>query len=267
MPLIDCPDCGRQISDLAPACVHCGRPAGIAAPPPAPPAPAAPAAWPEPAPAALVCPLCRVRYAANRTRCPECQKILLPAASPLARHGFPRVPVRYAGFGPRLGAGLVDLLVLLPLVGLTIWLIGVSWGAAAASLVLSSVAFVAYNVGMHGAFGHTVGKRVVGIQVRQEDGRRITWGQAWMRSSVDIGFAVLSTAASLLALQLLPAVLWESMGLWELLKVLDEAEPGWTGTVELLSQLWVWSEVLVVLFNERKRALHDFIAGTVVVHV
>ncbi len=26
MPLITCSDCGRQISDAAPACIHCGRP-------------------------------------------------------------------------------------------------------------------------------------------------------------------------------------------------------------------------------------------------
>lgn len=26
MPLINCPDCGREISDQAPACVQCGRP-------------------------------------------------------------------------------------------------------------------------------------------------------------------------------------------------------------------------------------------------
>jgi len=27
MPLIDCPDCGKKISDAAPACPQCGRPA------------------------------------------------------------------------------------------------------------------------------------------------------------------------------------------------------------------------------------------------
>lgn len=27
----------------------------------------------------------------------------------------------------------------------------------------------------------------------------------------------------------------------------------------------MWSELLVLLFNEKRRALHDFIAGTVVV--
>lgn len=26
MPLVPCPDCGRQISDVAPACIGCGRP-------------------------------------------------------------------------------------------------------------------------------------------------------------------------------------------------------------------------------------------------
>ncbi|HYH78658.1 MAG TPA: zinc ribbon domain-containing protein, partial [Longimicrobium sp.] len=26
MPLITCPDCGREVSDAAPACPHCGRP-------------------------------------------------------------------------------------------------------------------------------------------------------------------------------------------------------------------------------------------------
>ena len=31
------------------------------------------------------------------------------------------VPVRYAGFGIRLGAALIDFLVFLPIVGLTFW--------------------------------------------------------------------------------------------------------------------------------------------------
>lgn len=31
MPLIDCPDCRREISDAAPTCIHCGRPMGLSA--------------------------------------------------------------------------------------------------------------------------------------------------------------------------------------------------------------------------------------------
>lgn len=43
MPLAPCPDCGRDVSTAAPACIHCGRP--LAAP--SAPAPAAAAPGPE----------------------------------------------------------------------------------------------------------------------------------------------------------------------------------------------------------------------------
>lgn len=44
MPVIACPDCGRDVSTIAPTCPHCGRPS------PAGTAPLAPSAAPLPAP-------------------------------------------------------------------------------------------------------------------------------------------------------------------------------------------------------------------------
>ncbi len=35
--------------------------------------------------------------------------------------------------------------------------------------------------------------------------------------------------------------------------------------ISLLEKIWFWSEVIFVLTNAKKRAIHDFIAGTVVV--
>jgi len=44
MPVIACPDCGRDVSTLAPACPHCGRPSpGLSAPAVAGAAPPSPA--------------------------------------------------------------------------------------------------------------------------------------------------------------------------------------------------------------------------------
>jgi hypothetical protein len=42
MPLIPCPDCGREVSSAAPACIHCGRPLAAPAAPDAAPAVPAP---------------------------------------------------------------------------------------------------------------------------------------------------------------------------------------------------------------------------------
>lgn len=37
MPLVVCPDCGNEISDAAPLCIHCGRPRSEPEPPAPPP--------------------------------------------------------------------------------------------------------------------------------------------------------------------------------------------------------------------------------------
>lgn len=47
MPVISCPDCGRDVSTLAPACPHCGRPSPAAATPLAAAIPPAGAAFAE----------------------------------------------------------------------------------------------------------------------------------------------------------------------------------------------------------------------------
>jgi membrane protein YdbS with pleckstrin-like domain len=47
MPVISCPDCGRDVSTLAPACPHCGRPSPAAAAPLAVAAPAGGTAFAE----------------------------------------------------------------------------------------------------------------------------------------------------------------------------------------------------------------------------
>lgn len=74
MSLVICPDCGKSISASAPACIHCGRPAQIAAPPTpqGPPAPTrSPAARSAPVDgvADVAAP---VVAAAPVLRCPTC---------------------------------------------------------------------------------------------------------------------------------------------------------------------------------------------------
>ena len=46
---------------------------------------------------------------------------------------------------------------------------------------------------------------------------------------------------------------------------LTALRPPWTGYATIAASVWVYSEFIVMLTNEKRRALHDFIAGTIVI--
>jgi len=43
-----------------------------------------------------------------------------------------------------------------------------------------------------------------------------------------------------------------------------EATPWWYQPNHIANQVWIWSEFIVMMTNQKRRALLDFIAGTVV---
>jgi uncharacterized RDD family membrane protein YckC len=64
----------------------------------------------------------------------------------------------------------------------------------------------------------------------------------------------------------MPSEQYLALGFMDRSKYLVARAPAWYGTVNLLLQLWVWGEFVVMLTNKKRRALHDFMAGTVVIH-
>ena len=160
---------------------------------------------------------------------------------------------------------MIDIFLAVCLVG-AMWLLTRGRGRTIAGETLPNVLFVAYTIFMHGRFGQTLGKMATGIQVRMLDGSGITWRATWLRSSVDVLFAIVSTAGMIYIFQHLPANAahadWEA---WT--KLTDELMPVWLRYTGYLGIAWALSELVVMLTNEKRRALHDFIAGTVVVRV
>ena len=76
-----------------------------------------------------------------------------------------RDDMQYAGFGPRLGAVIVDWLVLIP-IRFTYWgLASISWEVAVVFSVPYIFAHAAYNVCFLARWGQTLGKRAYGINV------------------------------------------------------------------------------------------------------
>ena len=127
-----------------------------------------------------------------------------------------------------------------------------------------AAAYCAYSIYGHGRFGQTVGKHFMHIRVVRLTGERISWAEAWLRSSIDVAFEVIGVVSTLIALSAITDAGYYGVGWKQRALNLRALEPSWLGWTTIASQIWFWSEVIVILFNKRRRALHDFIAGTVV---
>ncbi len=113
---------------------------------------------------------------------------------------------------------------------------------------------LAYFIVMHARYGQTLGKMATGVRVMDvSEERPVSWFQAVMRDSVPL---VLALASTIFLLAFGTRV----------------EDGGFTGTSALVANSigfimasWALAELITMLFNRKRRAVHDFIAGTVVV--
>lgn len=151
----------------------------------------------------------------------------------------------YGGFWLRLGAMLIDGIILFavnfPLLFLLAFLIGMK-----SAEFVTTCTGIAYYILMHGRFGATVGKMAAGIRVVKTDGQPIDYTISAMRYSPFLLFSIVgllffpeTNAASMAGATI--ATIW----------------------IALLC-LYFLAAAIVLLINPQKRTIHDFIAGTVV---
>ena len=167
---------------------------------------------------------------------------------------------KYRTFWRRFFAEFVDALVLSPVSLATGWV----WRHAdsvplpllALHYLVSRLLFFIYEIYFLGAHGQTPGKMALGIVVLDVSERRhVSYRQALLRNAVPLGFMLL----------LLPYQLFQILtGRFYLL--LPGGRPDAISWI--LSQVlmvWFLLEIVTMTFNSKRRALHDLIAGSVVV--
>ena len=178
------------------------------------------------------------------------------------RYGHKRYdpPKIYLTFWPRFWAGLVDSCVLWPL-GFAAFLLqtqGIPPAVAALAIVLPELVRLLYIVFMHGRYGQTVGKMACKVRViDNRTGEKITFSQAWLRESI-------------------PVVLSLGILVYELTFILSGKPNPLTDADGASKQpllllfisiplLWFLAEIITMLANSKRRALHDLLAGTLVI--
>jgi uncharacterized RDD family membrane protein YckC len=163
------------------------------------------------------------------------------------------IPEKYQTFWPRFWAACFDALVFVP-IGIAdhfFW----KWEAPipirTAWILIHSFSYVAYSVLGHGLYGQTLGKRLLGVRVLDASGEPLRMWQALLRDSGSIGLIVWQTAADFpFIIHGIRPVLTLGQGF----RISD-----W------IAFAWCVLELVTMLTNSRRRALHDLIARSIVV--
>lgn len=173
--------------------------------------------------------------------------------------------MNYAGFWPRLCAMLLDLLFLMPVIGI-VYLGSEHWRLFDVYWFLpSQLIGIWYFVYLVQRLGGTPGKRVMRLTILKPDGSRIGYREAFLRNLPDLAMSLASGIAVMITVSQMSDAQYFGVAYMERQNLIRSAAPGWYEGVVLASNLWVCSEFVVMLTNRKRRALHDFIAGTVVV--
>ena len=160
---------------------------------------------------------------------------------------------RYRTFWPRFWAGFIDGLIFLPIVYLLDKVVASEssdWINFSSDVLYGIVSF-AYSIVLHWRYGKTIGKMVTHVTVLRNDTETsINLRQSFLRDSPWIALTIVGWAIAAIAIGT-----GISSGLTVVLGKLFQ----WC------SFAWFLVEIVTMLTNDKRRAVHDYIADTVVV--
>jgi uncharacterized RDD family membrane protein YckC len=159
---------------------------------------------------------------------------------------------KYQTFFPRFIALLIDSFIMVPLFVFDQWFREAElphsffyfW------IPLSSLVFPAYSITMNAKFGQTLGKMWMKVKVLDVSENPLTIRQAMLRDTPQIIFSLSAIIIGIIALPY-------NENAVEMMYVF--------GIFNAVSGIWGLADIVVFLTNDKRRALHDLIAGTVVV--
>ena len=171
----------------------------------------------------------------------------------------------YAGFWRRTGAHIFDMLILAPYGFVGYHLQKIHYSVFLLYFIFGIAFHFFWSIYLLKRFGGTPGKLICGVIVIRKDGHHIDWREAFLRNIVDFPYAIYSSLFSLWMTHTIGYDVYQNLSFMEFAEQMMEKAPTFHNLINVAFQLWFWGELIVLLFNKRKRAIHDFIAGTVVI--
>lgn len=161
---------------------------------------------------------------------------------------------KYSTFGARFWASIIDAMFIGVLSAVLTYLGTQTGGGVQTALgYIDTVQFAVYSIALHAIYGQTIGKMALDVKVVDHlSENSISFKQALLRDCVPVVMLILSLIASIFV----PAEQAAKAPDWLIYAMM---------TFGISYFLWHLLEIITMLFNEKNRALHDFIAGTVVI--
>jgi uncharacterized RDD family membrane protein YckC len=158
---------------------------------------------------------------------------------------------KYNTFWKRFFAGIIDGLVFFPFIIVEIIFPGINntWSYN----LLYLVCWTLYLVIGHGKYGQTVGKRIMKIKVFDLDEKNIIgYKRAFFRESVWFFVSI-------------AGIIWMYSKTGDMNPATGEIIVDYYDISMIVSIAWLIVELITMLSNSKRRAVHDFIAGSVVI--
>lgn len=165
---------------------------------------------------------------------------------------------RYQTLFPRIIAAIIDSIVLWPIGLLLNYLmkLDILFAVLLLNLINNLLPFI-YSIFCHGRYGQTIGKYAMNVKVIDiGEQKSIDFGQALLRDIVPVALTLVLFIYSIFMMDY-------SLSGEDLLNNLSILLP--MIILSSLSILWAILEIFSMLTNKKSRAIHDLIAGTVVV--
>lgn len=176
--------------------------------------------------------------------------------------------VEYPTFKRRLGAFAIDAIIVYIALGPISFLTwSLPFGDAVIVMIAIGLLWNAYLIVPQALWGQTVGKKVVKVHLREKTGGPVQWTPVLLRHSPNVLFTVASFIGWFLTVQ---TAGWDELHAASLLergKLMQEAGPVWAGqSLTWVMIGWLVLNAIVLRNSSQNRALHDLIAGTIVLH-
>lgn len=163
---------------------------------------------------------------------------------------------RHHPFGSRFVALIIDSIIFIPLAIINYGVNTLDLPPVLSHLwlLVMTLAQPFYTIVMHGLYGQTLGKMAVKIKVVDLYENPITFHHAVLRSLPQIFF-------SLILIFLSKPQTTDADG------ILHSATATFASIMMFAALAWNLADIAVFFVNHKRRALHDFVAGTVVIEM